>query len=512
MEKCFLLFYLFMSLSGGHYCYAQNTDKKILQINSYVEDRVGVYYRENEELIGFAPLTLEKKRLKSHQLIIKGDKTEETYVNVPVKEILELNIKPVSSAKIPSEYFVTFGKLPQVKATSYDLFVHPQYSKKQNTLRVTLSPLSNGIKRKTSLGRDDQTKVFTMVDEEVAYDPIFGTNKNIRTQLCNIFYHNHFEVSHCEEMLKQENIISASHKLFASFKPVIKEYAFRTFSAKSTNSYFTYGFYNLKIQYEVSFENNKKQEIEIVNYGFGNADDPNSLFRKALYDNVSLVLLDTGLIQSIESANAFFQNVYDSLTVEATPLTVKYTDLKEMIKSSTKAVVTIEGEESFGSGFLINDKGYILTNYHVIDDAQTLNVRIGKDTTHFAAKVIRYDDYYDLAVIKIEKEQTPYLQLKGDEEIDIGEVVIAIGTPAALELGQSVSKGIVSGNRNIEGKDYIQTDVSLNPGNSGGPLINEQGVVIGVVVRKIMGRGMEGLGFAIPADKAMKLMNIHYLK
>ncbi|MES2560241.1 MAG: trypsin-like peptidase domain-containing protein [Bacteroidota bacterium] len=510
MERRLLILCFILGQYCLNTCLAQNTDKNVLQINSDIDDRVGIYYRENEELIGYAPIKLEKKKLRSHEFIVKGDKTEEAYINIPIKEILELNIKPLSSARMPANLFVRYDNLGQIKGGSYDLFVHKSYSKKNNTTRIALGPLTNSIKPQTLLGRDDHTRFFTMVNEGVAYDPIFGTNKNIRTQLCNIFHHNYFVISQCEEISKQEKMIAASHKLFTSVKPTIKEFTFRTFSTKFKDNYYTYGFYNLKMHYLIVLEKDKKQEIEVVNYGFGNADDHNSLFRKALYDNVGLVLTDTTLIQSIQEANAFFQTEFDSLKIEASAFNVKFNDIKEMIKTSTKSVVTIEGEESFGSGFLINNKGYILTNYHVIDDAQTLKVRIGKDTTNFIAKVIRYDDYYDLAVIKIEKENTPYLQMKNIEETEIGEPVVAIGTPASMELGQSVSKGIVSGNRAIEGREYIQTDVSINPGNSGGPLINENGIVIGVIVKKIIGRGMEGLGFAIPAKKAIELMNIHY--
>lgn len=248
-----------------------------------------------------------------------------------------------------------------------------------------------------------------------------------------------------------------------------------------------------------------------MNAGFYNANDPNALFNKALYDNVSIFLTDTAMINMIEESNEVFLKQNKADKIEAKHISPKYADLKEVIKTSTKSVVTIEGDDkSFGSGFMINDHGYILTNYHVIDDSKKLTVKIGKDTTSYTARLIRYDDLYDLAVVKIELEHTPYLMLKKEEEAEVGDLVIAIGTPGAIGLGQSVSKGIVSGNRTIDNKAYIQTDVSINPGNSGGPLLNEQGEVIGIVVMKMIGRGLEGLGFAIPASKAIEMMNISY--
>jgi len=87
---------------------------------------------------------------------------------------------------------------------------------------------------------------------------------------------------------------------------------------------------------------------------------------------------------------------------------------------------------------------------------------------------------------------------------------MAIGTPASLKLGQSVSSGIVSGKRVINIQEFIQTDVSINPGNCGGPLIDQNGKVIGIVVKKIVGRDYEGLGFAIPSKLAFECLNLVY--
>ena len=211
-------------------------------------------------------------------------------------------------------------------------------------------------------------------------------------------------------------------------------------------------------------------------------------------------------------ANDFYNEQYSVSKTLIKSLKVNYPSIKETIKNSIPSVVTIETDDgSFGSGFLINNDGYIITNFHVIDEANKLTVKLGKDTTSYEGKIIRFDENYDLAIIKIEKKTIHYLMLKESGEIDAGEPVIAIGTPAALELGQSVSKGIASGNRTIDGKSYIQTDVSINPGNSGGPLLTEQGEVVGIVVRKIMGKGYEGLGFAIPSSVAIKILNIYYV-
>ena len=88
--------------------------------------------------------------------------------------------------------------------------------------------------------------------------------------------------------------------------------------------------------------------------------------------------------------------------------------------------------------------------------------------------------------------------------------MFAIGTPEDISLGQSVTKGIVSGKRKFEDKIYIQTDVTINSGNSGGPLLNEKGQVVGMVTMKLVGDGVEGLGFCVPSNQIMEILNIKY--
>jgi len=221
---------------------------------------------------------------------------------------------------------------------------------------------------------------------------------------------------------------------------------------------------------------------------------------------------DAEILASINESNSVFKKEYSQykLTIKRSSQASKV-EKRDLIKVNSKAVVTIDGaENSFGSGFLINESGYILTNYHVIEDANPIRVSIGKDTATFIAELVRFDASYDLALLKINKSNTPYLLMKQLDDYEVGDPVIAIGTPASKELGQTVSKGIISGIRKMEFRDLIQTDVSINPGNSGGPLMDENGEVIGIVVMKISGRGYEGLGFAIPALKAVELMNIYY--
>lgn len=165
-----------------------------------------------------------------------------------------------------------------------------------------------------------------------------------------------------------------------------------------------------------------------------------------------------------------------------------------------------------GSGFFITKDGYILTNYHVIEGANTVKVTAYDGTTYNAA-VIGGDEDYDIAVIKVEGTNFQPVVIGKSDSVQIGETVAAVGNPLG-ELTFSMSQGIVSCvNRaiNVDGKPFnmIQVDCSINPGNSGGPLFNSYGEVIGIVSAKYSSYSnttVEGIGFAIPIDDVLAMV------
>lgn len=164
---------------------------------------------------------------------------------------------------------------------------------------------------------------------------------------------------------------------------------------------------------------------------------------------------------------------------------------------------------SLGSGFIISSDGHILTNAHVIDSADEITVRL-TDKREFKAKVIGADKRTDVALIKIEANQLPVVKMGAPDQLRVGEWVVAIGSPFGFE--NSVTAGIVSAKgRSLPQENFvpfIQTDVAVNPGNSGGPLFNMKGEVVGIN-SQIYSRsgGFMGLSFAIPIDVAMEVKN-----
>lgn len=169
-------------------------------------------------------------------------------------------------------------------------------------------------------------------------------------------------------------------------------------------------------------------------------------------------------------------------------------------------------QKSLGSGFIVNEDGYVLSNYHVVKGATKIMVVLYGDDEEYPAELVGYDEGYDLALLKIKaKRKFPYVELGNSDAIEPGEFAIAIGNPYGLN--NTVTFGIVSAKgRSDVGANryqrYIQTDVAINPGNSGGPLFNIHGEVIGIntLIYSTSG-GSIGIGFATPINIATSVIN-----
>ena len=173
-----------------------------------------------------------------------------------------------------------------------------------------------------------------------------------------------------------------------------------------------------------------------------------------------------------------------------------------------------EGEAE-GSGVIYSEDGYIITNYHVIEQAVDSSNSVVKVTLsnkeEYEAKIVGADETTDLALLKIEAQGLTPAKFANSDEINVGEYAIAIGNPLGKEFAGSVTVGYISAvNRTItaDGRTYnvIQTDAAINPGNSGGALVNSKGEVIGINTVKISDESVEGLGFAIPSNYTLKIV------
>jgi Do/DeqQ family serine protease len=167
-------------------------------------------------------------------------------------------------------------------------------------------------------------------------------------------------------------------------------------------------------------------------------------------------------------------------------------------------------EQSLGSGVIVSRDGYILTNHHVIEGADQILVALHDNKSTHEAKLIGTDPQTDIAVIKIEMENAPAITLTDSDQVEVGDIALAIGNP--FGIGQTVTMGIVSakGRRGmgiVDYEDFIQTDASINPGNSGGALVDAKGRLIGIN-QSILSRsgGNQGVGFSVPINLAKHVM------
>lgn len=172
-------------------------------------------------------------------------------------------------------------------------------------------------------------------------------------------------------------------------------------------------------------------------------------------------------------------------------------DFSGIVENSIPSVVTIRTDVSQGTGFIVEERGYIVTNAHVLADGTLVNV-ITYEQEIIEADLVGYDTFFDIALLKIPGTHD-ILEFGNSDKVQVGEKVIAIGNPLGLQF--SVSEGIISAvhRQGPNGLDvYIQTDAALNSGNSGGPLINNKGLVVGINNFKI--GGSESLGFALESN------------
>ena len=166
--------------------------------------------------------------------------------------------------------------------------------------------------------------------------------------------------------------------------------------------------------------------------------------------------------------------------------------------------------EGAGSGVIISSDGYIVTNNHVIEDAQNITVTL-RDGTSYTGTLVGTDSKTDVAIIKIDATGLQAAEIGDSSTLEVGDVAVAIGNPLG-ELGGTVTDGIISAlDREItlgdETMNLLQTNAAINPGNSGGGLFNDQGQLIGIVVAKSSGTDVEGLGFAIPINNVKDVIS-----
>lgn len=261
---------------------------------------------------------------------------------------------------------------------------------------------------------------------------------------------------------------------------------------------------------------NKQQQINILDNNIKNLDAD----LKTLDQNVDDISKEYNLqikrlsetseqfeskIQQLEHTTGLYEVQIGKLDQQLSDLVVESESFIGVISDVIDSVVSIVTNTGQGSGAIISSEGLIVTNYHVIRGARRASV-MTYDGNNYRIGLVGYDVKNDLAVLKINSNETfQYFKFGNSDTLKAGQKVVALGNPAGLSF--TATEGIISSPSRLanDGLYYIQTDVTLNPGNSGGPLINSKGELIGIVDFKVS--GYEGLGFAIPSNRVEEVID-----
>lgn len=320
-------------------------------------------------------------------------------------------------------------------------------------------------------------------------------------------------------MLKENGFVDTTNTIFKGKTNTL--YVSATVNGLTLNEIYTLSSYDhhpqfltaeATIEWEILdfYEQSKyKSEITTMSGEFSPkyTEDNKDFVKLSIEDAIKtsfLQFIDKKEVQDLIIKESFTDMISQEKIVIPTPGKKSYD-----LSTAQSSTVTILNGKSHGSGCVVSEEGHIITNYHVIAGKEKLQV-IFNDGEKADAEIVRINEFADLALLKVNKVTSNVFLLSNKSNYLAGDEVFAIGTPTSLELGQTLSKGIVSGIRDQKNLQWIQTDVSVNPGNSGGSLVNRSGELVGIVNSKLMGFGIEGISFCIPAKDVFKLLSISY--
>ncbi|HEX5220199.1 MAG TPA: trypsin-like peptidase domain-containing protein [Verrucomicrobiae bacterium] len=254
----------------------------------------------------------------------------------------------------------------------------------------------------------------------------------------------------------------------------------------------------------------EKRDSVVVDVGYTVLVIPRSAITKVLTGDQAAAATKPATKSSAAAKNAL---------AEAKPVVVEHgfyqtssrtgpeRNIRDLVNQLGEAVVQVRAPSGLGSGFFLNEEGFLITNFHVIEGETQISIEVYHQTagqlerkTYKQVRIVAMNKFADLALLKIDDKDAPkfkYVQIGSADALAVGERVFAIGSPLGLE--RTVTEGILSTKtRQLGGDLYLQTTAQINPGNSGGPLFNLYGEVVGVTNMKITSG--EGLGFAIPSE------------
>ena len=332
--------------------------------------------------------------------------------------------------------------------------------------------------------------------------------------------------------LKQSNFIDTVHKIFSDenntlvLEASIKKITYFFISARHAQEYC-----KTKLNLTWYFKNTYNEvldSIESIDYSGNfisslynaNLNTSTSIFEENYYKYIGDAVLNSYINLTKKKAFTKHIKLIKDLKIKEEKLQLSKiaNDIKVTNKSDAfKATVIVKSKENnkfvgHGSGFAISKDGYILTNYHVIagqyaNKQNEISV-ITSTGQELPAKIVRFNKFRDVALLKIDYTFEKVFDLENKNKAEVMMDILTIGAPKSIELGQSVTTGIISNIRNENENKFLQLNMSINGGNSGGAIFDAQGTLHGIVVSKLVGYATEGVAFAIPSYMVAEYLNL----
>ncbi len=454
-------------------------------------------FNGKHKLLGSAPLRVDGAIKENEVIIVEKEGYEPATQKINRKEMAGFVFLDVLFLGVPYLVDVSTNAIYKIQKNKIDFALKKKFDPKAEYVHTIVQDVTWKITDGTVIGKEDKKT-------DLYFKKSFFSTYLYKKSICNELIQSPFRTLECnnyngsddEQMIKPGSIF---------LQPEITDLQLDINYKKGKR----YCRVNIKWKFSANSGDFVLKEVEDSVYVVSDKTDNKWAITEALVISINRISNNENLFKEVvELKKNVNMSEFSSVITIDKIYPPRFTKQKDLIKHLMDGVITIESEKgSHGSGFFISEDGYIVTNYHVVKKQKNVNVRLGKSVT-LSGEVIRVNEGYDLALIKVNGKGFVPLPIGDSDSLSVGEDVFAIGTPEDISLGQSVTKGIISGRRKFDDRVFIQTDVSVNHGNSGGPLINELGEVIGVVSRKLIGVGTEGIGFCIPSNTIYEVLNI----
>lgn len=477
-------------------------------LDSNAQKKSGIYistnvpgakvFDEKNQLIGTTPLTFNPISISNKQVLsIEKDNYEPQKITILKTEKAGFVFVDALLLCIPCFVDYPTGNIYEFNADSFSVNLKRIY--KPDAERVSF------LFEETQWKINDGSRIGISMNEPVFFKKSAYNSYIYKSLLCDAQNYNRYKIINCsDDNYKDNSLLTNANTI--QITPVVN--TLKSDFLKIKGTYYT----NIEASVTWKFTKRSGKVIKEITENFSKKSDKadtKTLLARGMNEIFSNIIENDSnfnLLMAESKSKEDPISLFNEIKVKTTK-TPKFTKSKDLIGYLMKGVVTIKHDEGHGSGFFISEDGYLITNYHVIKNKKQVDVQLNESVT-LTADVVRGDEIYDVALLKISGQNFRGLSFINSDSAQVGEDVFAIGTPSDISLGQSVTKGIISGKRKIAEKVYLQTDVTINRGNSGGPLLNEDGEVIGMVTMKLIGDGIEGIGFCVPSNTIIEVLNI----